>query len=140
MGKVSRHSIRIDTLYPTANPDDHFSWTGAISRDRRDILGTSHDGSDLHRCGQEDACGSEPAAHNMLPEQRAQASSPAPRGFPRSAEPGLCGAHYELRTGLVGVTGSVFTMAKGGRVSVLTTSAFAGYWRIPTSNCPAVLT
>lgn len=137
---MSRYSIRMDTHYPTANPDEHFSRTGAISRDRRDILGTSHDGSGLHWCGQGDACGSEPAAHNMLPEQRAQASSPAPRGFPRSAEHGLCGAHYELRSRLLGVTGSVFTMARGGRVSVLTTSAFAGCWRIPTSNCPAVLT
>lgn len=64
----------------------------------------------------------------------------APRGFPRSAEHGLCGAHYDLRSRLLGVTDSVFTMARGGRVSVLTTSAFAGCWRIPTSNCPAVLT
>lgn len=49
------------------------------------------------------------------------------------------GALNRHGTGLGDVTGSIFTLAWGGGVSDLTTLAFAGCWRIPTSSGPAVL-
>lgn len=81
-----------------------FSWTGAISLDPRATEGTIRSGSDLHWCGKWDVRCVRPARfgaiHNALPERQAQASSPAPWGFPRTAEPGLWGALYRRRTGL----------------------------------------
>lgn len=111
-----------------------FSWTGAISRGPRAIRGISCSGIDFHRRGQWDSrgsVGSEPAAHNALPEGKARLPLRRP-GLSSHRPAWLMGCTLPTPDRAGGRDRQHFHPGLGGGVSDLNTSAFA-------SSGPAVL-